>query len=126
MGDRETVSSFDLNLYTDASAKGAGIVLGKWWQQILFPTAWGSMNIAILELYPIVVAVDTFHAHMCGKRVLFHSNNMAIVHVLNAKTARDKDIMVLVRRLVKLCLRYDIVFEAVHIRGVDNFLPGCL
>ena len=123
---RETFTSEDFNLYTDASFKGAGIVMGKWWQQIVFPESWLEHNIATLELYPIVVAVDTFHDIMAGKRVKFHSDNQAVVHVLNSKTSKDKNIIVLVRKLMLVCLRFNVLFEAEHIPGAMNFLPDAI
>ena len=123
---RKLLTSEDLQLYTDASSQGAGVVFGTQWQQIIFPASWKKINIAILELYPIVVAVATFHDAMVGKHVVFHSDNQAVVCVLRTKTAKDTSIMLLVRKLVLLCLRYDIIFDSVHIPGKVNFLPDAI
>ena len=123
---RRVMSSEDLQLFTDASSKGAGVVFGEFWQQLVFPPSWAEYNIAVLELFPIVVAVATFYEAMAGKHIVFNTDNQAIVCVLRAKTAKDKMIMVLVRKLVLLCLKYDILFDAVHIPGKLNCLPDAI
>ena len=78
------------------------------------------MNIAILELYPIVLAIHLFGYCLANKRILFSTDNLAIVHVLNKQTSKDKNIMCLMRNLVRSCLDLNILFRAKHIPGVFN------
>ena len=53
------VSSDSIKLYTDAaSTQGFAAVFGSRWFNGTFPDIWQSYNIAVLELYPIVVALE--------------------------------------------------------------------
>jgi hypothetical protein len=51
---------------------------------------------------------------------------MSIVHVINRKTSKDKQIMNLLRKLVTRSLHYNIVFEAQHIQGLQNVIADKL
>lgn len=51
---------------------------------------------------------------------------MAVVHILNKQTSKNPTIMVLVRRLVLACMRYNILLQATHIPGTYNVLPDLL
>jgi hypothetical protein len=45
---------------------------------------------------------------------------MAVVFIINRQTSKDPALMKLVRRLVLRALRFNILFRAHHIPGVDN------
>jgi ribosomal protein S3AE len=51
---------------------------------------------------------------------------MSIVHVMNRKTPKDKQIMNLLRKLVTRSIHYNIVFEAQHIQGLQNVIADKL
>ena len=51
---------------------------------------------------------------------------MALVHIINRQTSKDKDIMKLVRHLVLACLRYNVSFQSSHIIGIKNTEADCL
>jgi hypothetical protein len=57
---------------------------------------------------------------------MFHSDNEAVVHIVNQQTCKDKDIMILVRRLVVQAMSHNILFQAVHIPGLHNVLADKL
>ena len=57
---------------------------------------------------------------MANKRIIFFSDNAAVVDIVNNQTSRHKDIMVLLRDLVLSCLRHNILFQASHIPGLQN------
>ena len=64
---------------------------------------------------------------MANKRIIFFSDNAAVVDIVNKQTSRHKDIMVLLRDLVLSCLRHGIsfsstayLFQARHIPGLQN------
>ena len=57
---------------------------------------------------------------MANKRIIFFSDNAAVVDIANKQTSRHKDIMVLLRDLVLSCLRHTILFQARHIPGLQN------
>jgi len=60
---------------------------------------------------------------MQNKRLLFHTDNQAVVSILNNKTSKDPIIMILVRHLVLSCLKYNIMFRGKWIAGLSN--PIC-
>ena len=125
--DDDWFSSSKLNLYTDASgAHGFGAVFGSHWCYGKWPNDWAYRNIAILEFYPIVLSLYLWGHAMSNKHVLFFTDNNALVHVINKQSCRDKDLMFFVRKLVLACLRYNIVFRAKHIAGVNNILADAL
>ena len=96
-----------LHLYTDANGSiGFGAVFGYHWLQDLWPEMWKTFNIAFLELFPIVIAIHVWGSLMADKRIIFFSDNAAVVHVINKQTSKHQDIMVLLRDLVLSCLRH--------------------
>ena len=58
--------------------------------------------------------------------IIFHSDNQAIVHVINKQTSKKPKVMALVRRLVLVCLEKNISMQAKHIPGNYNVLPDLL
>ena len=57
---------------------------------------------------------------MVNKRIIFFSDNVAVVDIVNKQTSRHKVIMVLLRDLALSCLRQNILFQARHIPGLQN------
>ena len=76
---------------------------------------WKTFNIAFLELSPIVLTVHVWGSLMANKRIIFFTDNAAVVDIFNKQTSRHKDIMVLLRDLVLSCVRHNILFQARHI-----------
>lgn len=119
-------SSKTLNLYSDASGTGFAAVCGTMWLQGTFPTSWSHHHIAIKELLPIVLAIAVWGPSLSTKRILFHCDNMSIVHILNDMTSKDKFIMVLVRKLVLFSLTHNILIRSSHIPGKHNVICDLL
>lgn len=122
-------NSHKLNLYTDAAGKfGYGAVFGTKW----FYGTWEDLslqqdyNITFKELFPIVIAVETWGQALANQSILFHSDNIAVVEIINKISSKDTSVMCLVRRLVLACLRHNILFQAEHIPGKINTLPDLL
>ena len=100
-------TSDTLHLYTNAAGSiGFGAVFGCHWLQGLWPEMWKTFNIAFLELFPIVIAVHVWGSLMADKRIIFFSDNAAVVYIINKQTSKHQDIMVLLRDLVLSCLRH--------------------
>ena len=119
-------SSSKLNLYTDASgALGCSASFGSRWCFGKWPASWSYRNIAILELYPIVLLYLWGHA-MRNRCILFFTDNESLVHVIDKQSSKDKSFLFFVRKLVLICLEYNIVFKAKHIAGVKNRLADSL
>ena len=114
-------TSQTLQLYTDsAGSVGFGAVFGSHWFYGSWPDLWKTYNIALLELFPIVIAVHIWGSLMAHKRVMFFSDNAAVVDVINNQTSKHRGIMILLRDLVLSCLRHNILFRARHIPGLIN------
>lgn len=121
------LSSSKLNLFTDASgALGFGALFGSHWCYGKWPSSWQYQNIAILEFYPIVLSFYLWGAAMSNQCILFFTDNKAPVHVINRQTCKDKSLMAFVRKLVSICLHYNILFKAKHIPGVRNEMADAL
>ena len=120
-------SSSKLHLFTDASgAIGFGAVFGSKWCYGEWPDTWAHRNIAVLEFYPIVLSLYLWGHDMCNRCILFFTDNEALVHVINKQSCKDKTLMFFVRKLVLICLEFNIVFKAKHIAGVKNNLADSL
>lgn len=117
----------DLHLYTDASGTlGYGAFLDTEWFYGAWPDVWVSYNITLLELFPIMAALSLWGEQLANKRILLHTDNMALVHILNTQTSREGKIMMLVRKLVVTCMRHNIHFKAQHVPGICNQLADAL
>ncbi len=113
-------SSASLNFFTDASFKGAGGTFGSKWFQIAYPEHWAQKRITYLELYPIVVAAHMFAKELSGKKVVFYTDNHAVMSILNKCTSPNPKFMPLIRKLVLLIMRNNIRISSRHIRGICN------
>ena len=115
------LTSSNINLYTDsAGSLGYAAVLGKRWFFGHCPDSWKSLNITILELFPIVLQTEIWGAIMCNHCIVFFSDIHAMVNIINKQTSREPKVMVLVHRLVLNCLKYNILFKSKHIPGILN------
>lgn len=80
-----------ISLYTDASGSiGISEVLGEQW----FTQQWSEellhFQIAIKELFPIVLALEIWGCQLQNKKILLLTDNMAIVQVINKQSRRTK------------------------------------
>lgn len=105
---------------------GVAAVFGsKWfadeWTQTLLP-----LQIAVKELFPIVLALEIWGSEMANRKILFMSDNMAVVEVINKQSSKEKCLMHLLRRLVLVCLSKNIFFKAKHIPGKYNVVADSL
>ena len=120
-------TSSTLELYTDAAAsKRYEAICGKHWFYGPFPIAWHSLNISFLELFPITLAVHIWGATMANSCVLFFTDNAALVDIINKQTSKHKQVMILIRDLVLSCLKYNILFRASHVPGLQNSRADCI
>ncbi len=114
-------SSHSLELYTDAAgSKGYWSIFGHHWFYGHWPERWHSLNITILELFPIVLALCVWGSHVSNKRITIFTDNAALVEVINRQTSKEPTVMVFIRHLVLTCLRHNILFRAKHIPGFLN------
>ncbi len=103
-----------------AGSLGFGIICKEQWAFGEWPEAWKTKNIVILELYHIILAVHMFGDCFQNHSVIFHTDNEAVMHIVNKHTSKDNQTMTLVRDLVLTCLHKNIAFSAKHIPIVLN------
>ena len=118
-----------LDLFTDAAA-GIGFgayfkgkwIQGRWPQDILLHPP----SIAFLELFPILMALLSWAPLMANRKITFHTDNLAVVHIVNKQSSPCRRIMHLLRLLVLQCLKHNVCFRAVHVPGVFNDIADSL
>lgn len=77
-------------------------------------------NLVLLELFPIVVALELWGPDMADKRVCFWMDNMEVVFCVNKLTSSSLPVLFLLLCLVLKCLLFNISFRAKHVLAVDN------
>lgn len=114
-------SSHSLKLYTDAAgSKGYGGIFGTHWFYGQWDENWKSLNITVLELFPIVIALSLWGSQMSNKCITIFTDNGALVEVINRQTSKEPKVMTLIRSFVLTCLTHNILFRARHIPGFLN------
>ena len=115
-------------IYTDASSTvGYGAVMGSLWLAGLWPSAaWSRTNIAVLELYPIYLALELWSAGTRDTTVYMFTDNNALVPVLNRLYAKDTSLRRLLRPIVLGCLSRNLLIKASHVPGLLNRGPDLL
>lgn len=121
------LSSDTLNLYSDsAGAFGFAAVLGSHWFAGAWPSPLQRLHITFKELFPIVLSLEIWGHFLSNSKVIFNSDNLAVVHIINKQTSTESYIMPLVRRLVVAALTHNILFKAQHIPGFTNVVADRL
>lgn len=125
--DDKWISSDKLLLFTDASGLyGYGAVFENSYFYGSWNEDWRTYNITLKELYPIVLSVEIWGHRMANRAVCFNCDNESVVFILNKQTSKDKGVMFLIRKLVFLSLKFNILFRAVHIPGKKNIFSDAL
>lgn len=118
---KNTVFQPPLHLYSDASKTvGHGAVMGSQWFYGTWESSLKLCNIVILELIPIVIALHVFSDRLRNQYLTIHTDNMALVYIINNQTSKCKQTMHLVRKLVLQALKINLCVHAVHVRSLDN------
>ena len=115
-----------LNLYTDSSNIGFGDYLNNEWFAGEWPETWKNFHITIKEPFPIVLAVEMWAKYLQNRCIIFHTDNIACAYIINKLSSKESTLMVLVRRLVVQSLKYNIMFKAEHLPGIQNNLSDKL
>ncbi|XP_078520162.1 uncharacterized protein LOC144784925 [Lissotriton helveticus] len=120
---------WQVQLFTDASgAHGFGIFWEGRWCAAGWPAHWKDQgrSIAFLELFPLLVALHLWGDEFQNRSVLFHVDNLAVVHLVNHQKARDLRVLRLLRAFMLRCLQLNIVFKARHVPGTSNCIADSL
>ena len=84
----------DFFLFTDsAGSVGFAAIWQTHWCADLWPQDWkvkGHVkNIVLLELFPIVVALEIWGSFFSGKRILIRTDNKGVVYAINCLTSKS-------------------------------------
>ena len=105
-------------MYTDASGNlGYAAVFGtKWFVQPLLDIH-AHYNISIKKVFPIFLLVDicSWGPLLCNQKIIFFSDNLPVVEIVNKQSNKDKTLMRLIRRLVFAAMKFNFLFKANHI-----------
>ncbi|MES9881299.1 MAG: reverse transcriptase domain-containing protein [Sedimenticola sp.] len=125
---RRWVDSEYIKLYTDAAGVHGGFaaIFGSKWFVGSFPESLRNESITVKELLPIVLAVEVWGNKLANHKVMFYSDNAAVVDIINTVSSKHAVLMRLIRRLVVACLSFNILFRAHHIPGKQNVVADKL
>ena len=105
---------------------------GGYWVDKWFQLAWSStrvsssVNIAVKELIPIVLAAAVWGQWWQDGVVLCRCDNEAVVAIIKSRTSRDIELMHMLRCLAFIEAKFSCTIIAVHLPGVNNSLADDL
>ncbi|VDI83287.1 Hypothetical predicted protein [Mytilus galloprovincialis] len=109
---------------------GCGVYFAGRWAYFQWPSSWENpddmADITFLELVPIVLSILLFKEDLHNKRIIFQTDNTAIVSILNKKSSKSRRLMELVRPFVLHTMLFNMQFKAVHIEGRSNFIADAI
>lgn len=119
-------SARKLHLYTDASKIGYSLVFGSRWYGDAWNESHRCLNIMVLEFIPIVMAISVFANELANSNLIFHTDNQALVHVINNQTSKCPITMHLLRKLVVKLLCHNIYVRAFHLSSKSNLIADLI
>ena len=127
LSDLRWVSSVRLCFLTDAAGNGGySAVFGNKWICGEWPATWANLHITVLELYPICAALELWALELSNRCIVFWCDNEAVCHIINHRTSKDPNVMILMRKLIVTTMTHNIMFRTAHIPGHDNKLADSL
>ncbi|KAM3929167.1 uncharacterized protein RB166_006956 [Leptodactylus fuscus] len=125
------VEAVDCELYTDAAGSvGFGAYFQGSWCTGGWLEDWKEAglvrNLALLELFPILVSVLVWGSFFRNKRIRFHCDNLGVVQAINGLSASSPPVIRVLQRLVLECLSLNACIVAVHVPGVHNDIADAL
>ncbi|KAM4048868.1 LOW QUALITY PROTEIN: uncharacterized protein ACNLHF_015985 [Anomaloglossus baeobatrachus] len=123
--------NFDLELFTDAAgSSGFGAFFQGQWCADRWPDKWTAegltKNVALLEIFPILVALHLWREELANKTIRFNCDNMGVVFAINKFSASSPPVIRVLRELVLVCLQINACVTAAHVPGVQNLIADSL
>ena len=111
-----------IHIYSDAAGSfGCGAVdHQRGWFQVSWPASWSAVSIAVQEFVPVVIAAALWGPEWSGQHICFHSDNMAVVSIVNKRTTKHPSLNNFLRCLFFYSAFYKFHFSAAHIPGKAN------
>ena len=117
----------DFSITSDAAGSiGFAAINKSEWFAGKWPTGTGSLNIAIKELVPIVIAASIWGHKWERKRILFRCDNAAVVALLRQGSCRDRHLAFLLRELSIIAFHKSFTLTSVHVPGHRNVKADAL
>ena len=116
----------DAVIQTDACPRGYGGIFGQQYFRGKFPSHLANKNIAILEIWAVMVALKIWGPHLTGKYFWIHVDNEAVSTILNTGSSREMELQNTLREIALIAAKHQFVIKARHIAGVDNRMPDWL
>ena len=113
-------------IQTDACLRGYGGICGGEYFRGRFPTEDRHRNIAVLEMWAVMVGLKIWGQRLKGKYFWIHVDNEAVASVLNSGGSREPELQNALREIALLAAKYQFVIKARHISGVSNRVPDRL
>ncbi len=106
-------NNFDIKLFFESTKTGFAVYFnGNWAQELWSKTSTDKYNENFKNLLPLVIAFTLWGNKMHDKRILIHISDEKLIEYVNRTSARDKNIMLLIRYLVLSCLKHNIHLRA--------------
>lgn len=81
----------------------------------------------LLELFPILVAVDIWGSKIRDRQICFHCDNMGVVEIVSSLSASSLPLVHLLSHLILRCLSLNCFVQTVYVPGVLNSIANpCL
>ena len=116
----------DTILQTDACSKGFGGISGQQYFRGRFPEHLRNKNIAILEIWAVMVGLKLWAPQFTGKYFWVLVDNEAVASVLNTGSAREPELQNSLREIALIAAQHQFVLRARHISGISNRIPDWL
>ena len=113
-------------LQTDACPKGYGGICSNQYFRGRFPKDAQHKNIAILEMWAVMVGLKIWATQLEGKYFWIQVDNEAVASVLNTGASREPELQNALREITFLAAQHQFVIKARHIPGVQNRIPDWL
>ena len=115
---------------TDACAVGggAGHFGTKWFYvnwEVDYPE-YKVKHITFLELLSIVISIKRWGHLWRGLHIKVRTDNIAAMSAINKATSKSPEMMILVREIFWMCVKYECRVTASYIKGVENVMSDRL
>jgi hypothetical protein len=100
------------------------------WAYLKWSKEWSGTDIlrdmTYLEIIPIALAIFLWFDRFQLKNILFYSDNLAVVSILNSKSCKSGRVMCILRLIVYCSLIGNFQFKAKHIYSKNNMIADAL
>ena len=121
-----TCPGTDRVMATDSNLEGYGGISGQEYFRGKFPAELKGKNIAILELWAVLIGLRLWSKKFKGYYFWIHVDNEAVATILNTGASKQEEMQSLLREIAYIAAQNQFVIKAKHIMGVTNRIPDWL